>query len=227
MLIDAGDKSNTDAIREELDERGITDIDILVATHPHADHIGGIAEIIKNYNISMVYMSDKTSESNTYENFVGMISVHHIHLSPLMPGSLLTLVMHDVRLSLLGKMSMNPPTMRASRYSSTMKIRNSCLQAIWKRKAEQAVLEGGYNVDADVLKVAHHGSSSSTSDAFLRAVTPEYAVISCGEDNSYGHPHAETLESLDAFGADVLRTDQSGDVLFISDGQNIEVVLGD
>lgn len=227
MLIDAGDKSNTDAIREELDERGIREIDILVATHPHADHIGGMADMITSYNIGTVYMPDETSDSNTYENLVDMINENNIPLVTAYAGlsfdlgdALCTIVSPEKEAD---ESANNESVAIFLDYEDTEFLFTGDMET----KAESAVLESGYYIDADVLKVAHHGSSSSTSEAFLRAVTPEYAIISCGKGNSYGHPHAETLEVLDKFEADVFRTDLSGDILFLSDGQNIEVILGD
>jgi competence protein ComEC len=227
MLIDAGDTSNTTAIREELDERSIRDIDILVATHPHADHIGGMTEIIEHYHIGMVYMPDKTSESKTYKTLEETINDRNIPLVTAyaglsfdLGGALCTIVSPEKEAD---ESANNESVAIFLDYEDTEFLFTGDMET----KAENAVLAGGYYIDADVLKVAHHGSSSSTSGAFLDAVTPEYAVISCGEGNSYGHPHQETCDALSEFGANVLRTDQSGDILFISDGYNIEIALGD
>jgi competence protein ComEC len=93
--------------------------------------------------------------------------------------------------------------------------------------AEDQVLSAGYDIDADVLKVGHHGSSTSTSVDFLKAVSPGYAVISCGKDNDYGHPHSKTIDRLSTFDIGILRTDFKGDVLFLSDGHTLKTILGD
>ena len=180
MLIDAAEKSETGTILEELNERGITHIDILVATHSHADYIGGMASVIEAYEIGKVYMSDKQSDTKTYKNLMDVIA--------------------NTEFLFTGDM---------------------------EEEAEEDMLEAGYDINVDVLKVAHHGSSTGTSEDFLYEASPDYVTISCGLDNKYGHPHKETLELFDKYGLVPIRTDLSGDILFISDRNNIAVILRD
>jgi competence protein ComEC len=227
MLIDAGESKNAEAVKEELDERGITQIDVLVATHPHADHIGGMAEIIEKYEIGGIYMSDMQADTKTYQKLRDTIEAHHIPLTEAFAG--MTFNMGGAECTIVSpaqdadKDPNNESVMLLLDYLDNEFLFTGDAEE-W---SEQQVLDAGYNIDADVLKVAHHGSSTGTSEAFLRAVTPDYAVISCGKDNKYRHPHDETLELLDEYGVDTLRTDISGDVLFISDGYNLRTVLGD
>ncbi len=226
MLIDAGEDKDAQAVKETLDARDITQIDVLVATHPHADHIGGIAEIIGTYEIGCIYMPDMQSDSKTFKNLMDTIDTHHIIVNNAYAGEAFELGNADCVIvspeASADKDANNESVMLMLDYLDTEFLFTGDAEA-W---AENEVLKAGYNIDADVLKAAHHGSSTGTSEAFLKAVSPDFAVISCGKDNDYGHPHKDTLDLLDEYGVDALRTDISGDVLFISDGHNLKTVVG-
>ncbi len=227
MLIDAGEAKNVQAVKDELDERGITQIDVIVATHPHADHIGGITEMIDAFEVGRVYMPDMQSDSKTYQNLRDSIENHHVLLieayageSFELGGAACTIVSPDKDDN---KDANNESVMLLLDYLDSEFLFTGDAEE-W---AENEVLGAGYHIDADVLKVAHHGSSTGTSEAFLQAVTPDYAIISCGIDNKYGHPHEETLDLLNKYGIDTLRTDILGDVDFVSDGYHLQVNIGD
>ncbi len=227
MLIDAGEQKDAAAIKEELDERGISQIDVLVATHPHADHIGGMAEIIGSCEIGRVYMPDMRSDSKTYQKLMDTIEKHGIPITVAYAGE--TFHLGDASCTIVSpdkdadKDANNESVMLMVDYLDTEFLLTGDAEA-W---AESEVLSAGYGIDADVLKVGHHGSYTSTSEAFLKAVSPDFAVISCGKGNDYGHPHQETLDLLDKYDIDTLRTDVSGDVLFVTDGHTLKTVLGD
>ncbi len=227
MLIDAGDSSAVQAVEEELNERGITQIDVLVATHPHADHIGGMSRIIGDYEIGCIYMPDMGSDSKTYKNLMAAIERRKIPLVTAYAGETFELGGASCTIVSPGreddKDANNESVMMLVDYIDSEFLFAGDAEE-W---AEERVLERGYGIDADVLKVAHHGSHTGTSEAFLKAVSPDYAVISCGKGNDYGHPHEETLKLLDEYGVDTLRTDISGDVLFLTDGHTLKTVLGD
>lgn len=227
MLIDAGEASSTDAIFEELDERGITHIDVLVATHPHADHIGGMRSVIERYEVGMVYMPDMTSDSKTYQNLSQIIEDKNIPVTEAYAGERFSLGSAHCTIVSPGK----EDDIDANNDSVVIFLDFMDTECLFtgdmEEKAEEGLLSDGYMIDADILKVAHHGSSTGTSEDFLAAVSPEYAVISCGEENSYGHPHDETLDLLGEYNLKLYRTDISGDILFMSDGHTIRVVTGD
>lgn len=226
MLIDAGEDADAHAVKEELDERGISEIDVLIATHPHADHIGGMAEIIRSYDIGCVYMPDMQSGTKTYRNIMALIDERGIELIVACAGESFALGNADCTIVSPGsgddKDANNESVMLLVDYMDTEFLFTGDAE----RWAEKRVLEAGYDIDADVLKLGHHGSRTSTSEAFFQAVSPDIAVISCGKDNDYGHPHPETMALLKKFGIEPLRTDLSGDVLFLSDGHTLRIVLG-
>lgn len=227
MLIDAGEKSSTTAIFEELDERGVTNIDILVATHPHADHIGGLQSVIESYSIGTIYMPDKKSNSKTFKNLMKAIDAHDIPIIEAYAG--LSFTLGDAQCTIVS------PDKNADEDANNESVTifldyfdtEFLFTGDMETEAEEAVLEAGYYIDADVLKIAHHGSSTGTTEEFLHNVSPDYAAISCGEDNRYGHPHKETITLLETYGLDPIRTDIVGDILFTSDGHDIQVVCGD
>lgn len=227
MLIDAGEAKDAQAVKEELDERGITQIDVLVATHPHADHIGGMAEIINDYEIGCIYMPDMQSDSKTYESFLNTIHAKQVPILEAYAGE--SFALGSAACTIVSpaqdadKDANNESVMMMLDYLDSEFL----FMGDAEEWAEEQILSAGYNIDADVLKVAHHGSYTGTSEAFLKAVSPDYAIISCGKDNKYGHPHEETLELLNEYSINTLRTDVSGDVLFVSDGYNIQTVFGD
>lgn len=227
MLIDAGEAKDAEAVKDELKERGITQIDVLIATHPHADHIGGIAEILDDYEIGCIYMPDMQSDSKTYQSLRDAIENHGVLLVEAYAGE--SFELGDAACTIVSPA--NDADKNANNESVMLFLDYLDSEFLFtgdaERWAENEVLDAGYTIDADVLKVAHHGSSTGTSEAFLSAVSPDYAVISCGKDNKYGHPHDETLNLLDEYGIDTLRTDMSGDVVFITDGYHLQVSVGD
>jgi len=227
MLIDAGESDSVDAIYEELDERNIDTIDILVATHPHSDHIGGMPSVIERYNIGMVYMPDMASSSKIYKKLLDAIDKKDIPITEAYAGERFPLGAAQCAIVSPGADDDIDPN-NESVVIFLDYLDTECLFTgdMEERAEEEALTDGSY-IDADILKVAHHGSSTGTSEAFLDAVSPEYAVISCGEGNSYGHPHEQTLDLLKEYGLAPYRTDLSGDILFTSDGHTIQVATGD
>ncbi len=227
MLIDAGEAASADAISEELDEHGIKKIDMLVATHPHSDHIGGMSKMITRYDIGMVCMPDMKSNSKTYKNLIAAIDEKNIPVMEARAGESFSL--GAARCDIVSPGANDD--INANNESVVIYIDYLDTECLFtgdmEETAEENLLDAGCMIDADILKVAHHGSSTGTSEAFLEAVSPEYAVISCGEGNSYGHPHEQTLALLTDYGLTPYRTDLSGDISFTSDGYLIRVATGD
>jgi competence protein ComEC len=226
MLIDAGESDSVAAIHEELDERNIDTIDILVATHPHADHIGGMQNIVENYSIGAIYMPDEASTSRVYRNLMDAVEARSIPVVEAYAGEQFSLGAAQCTIVSPGQEDDNDAN-NESVVIFLDYLDTECLfTGDMEESAEKEVLADGYYIDADILKLGHHGSSTSTGEEFFDAVSPEYAVISCGKDNSYGHPHEETLNLLTENGITPYRTDISGDILFVSDGHTIQVTTG-
>lgn len=226
MLIDASIKEYGDDIADYIRSCGYDEIDYLVATHPHADHIGGMSEVVNSFDIGEIYMPKVSSDSKTFENLLTSISDKGLQISTAKAGKT---IYSDSELSIDILSPADDEYESTNDYSAVIKITYGSSSFLFTGDAEELVEEqmlSTYYSDlsADVLKVGHHGSSTSSSMSFLRAVSSKYSVISCGADNSYGHPHNEVLARLSAIGTDVYRTDTEGTVTIICDGNdNFEV----
>lgn len=223
MLIDASVSSYGDKIVETIEGYGYTEIDYLVATHPHADHIGGMTDVVEGFEIGEVYMPKATSTSKTFEGLLTAISDKGLQIHTAKTG--VTIYSDDeTEIEILAPVSESYE--ETNNYSAVVKITYGSNSFLFTGDAEELseneMLDECYDkLCADVLKVGHHGSSSSTSDAFLQAVSPKYAVISCGADNSYGHPHKETISRLNDMGIDYYRTDRNGTVTINCNGNDV------
>lgn len=219
MLIDAGPD---DSVLSYLNQQGIKKINYLVATHPHADHIGGMAAVIRTFDIEKVYMPRVSHTSKTYENILLAVKSKGLKIISAKAGTTI-LDQEGLKVNIVAPCGSSYDDL--NNYSAVIKIQHGntafLLTGDAEAESEQQMLSS--NLKADVLKVGHHGSNSSTTSSFLKAVSPKYAVISCGAGNQYGHPHQETLSKLANAGVKTYRTDTSGTVIFISDGKTLTV----
>ena len=222
MLIDAGTASSSDYIISFIKDRGYNDIDYVVASHPHADHIGGMSKIFDAFEIKSMYMTQKTSDSKTYKNMLASIENEGCSVNYIEAGTSINTIA-NVTAEFLSPYRLNFSNLN----DTSAVLRLDYLESSYlfsgdaEQLAEYEILSFGRNIDADVLKVGHHGSDTSTSDAYLSAITPNVAVISCGVNNSYGHPHRLTLSKLLNIGASVYRTDTDGTVSVSTNGDDI------
>jgi len=226
ILIDAGETEYGDRVVSDLEKLGVTRIDLLVATHPHSDHIGGMQKVLARFPVGKVLDSGIPSSSSLYEHFLETIDERNIPYSVAERGqkidlgpSLGILVLSSPEEQSGDDINTNSIVLRIT-YGSV----NLLYAADATTAAEDVMERAGYPLDAQILKVGHHGSSDASSAAFLNRVNTEVAVISLGRDNEYGHPHKETLERLKTAGPLVLRTDQDGTILVRSDGKTCSVV---
>ncbi|MDD4715660.1 MAG: MBL fold metallo-hydrolase [Oscillospiraceae bacterium] len=223
MLIDAGNPGDGENIVHYIKEKGYTKLDFLIATHPHADHIGGMAEVVKEMDIASVYMPKASASSRVYENLLNAIVKKGLAVHTAKAGvSLADTAGFKAYLAAPnggGYEDLN-------NYSAVLKIVYKNNSFLFTGDAEtRSENEITANVKADVLKVGHHGSKTSTGASFLQKVSPSYAVISVGAGNSYGHPAQTTLDKLKAIGAKTYRTDRDGTIVFQSDGTRLTVSL--
>lgn len=214
VLVDGGDEGMGSVVLEELQRRGITRLDLVVASHPHADHIGGLDEVLQGMEVAEVYMPEAASTSVAFERLVTVIAEKDIPVHAPAPGEQKTLGQNDaMRLTFLGAQT-DPDNLNNASLVMRMDTGHGSLMLTGDAEsaAEDAVLSSGLPLQADVLKVGHHGSKTSTKAKFLQAVHPNVAVISVGQDNDYGHPTQTVLDRLEKAGIWVLRTDLSGTI---------------
>lgn len=225
VLIDAGDTGEGDTVVNDLRALGVTHIDLLVATHPHADHIGGMQEVLSAFSVGRVLDPGLPHTSALYENFLDTVDEKGIPFTVAERGETIDL---DPSLRIL---VLSPPEERLgddlNENSVVLRVSYGTFDILFTgdagTEAETVMMGTGYPLDAEVLKAGHHGSTYSTGDDFLSRVGPAVSVISAGADNPYGHPHERTLDALDAAGVTVYRTDRDGTILVSSDGSSYSV----
>ena len=235
-LIDCGEAEYADTVLNYLKNQGVEKLDYIIASHPHSDHMGGMSEIIENVEVGKVIAprvsAEMTPTSKAYERFTAALRDKALKLTAAKPGTVYSLSGRTAEAT-----EKTPPKLEIlspvndyddlNNYSVTVKLTYGTTSYLFtgdiEKEAENDILESGADISADVLKIAHHGSSSSTGEEFYGAVSPEICVIQCGEGNSYGHPHADTVKLLEANGAKVYRTDVNGTVMVYSDGDEILV----
>lgn len=221
MLIDAGKNDKADLVNNYLKEQGIEKLDYIIGTHPHEDHIGGMDIVVDNYEIGKVIMPKVTATTRTYKDVINSINNKNLKITEPKVGT--TYELGQATFEILAPNSSSYKD--TNNYSVSIKLTFGDNRFIFTGDAEDAseeeMLLNGLELKADVLKVGHHGSYSSTTDEFLAAVNPEYAVISVGEVNDYGHPHDEIMTKLKDNNIEVYRTDENGTVIAICDGVNI------
>lgn len=224
MLIDAGEQEAAEHVTEYIKERAVQRIDYLIGTHPHSDHIGGIPAVINTFEIGKMYMPKVSHTSKTFENVLDAIEENAVDVYSAKAG---VVIYEDevTKIHILAPVSDKYEDL--NNYSAVIKIQYGETSFLFTGDAEQlSEDEISEDVSVDVLKVGHHGSKTSSSKEFLYRVMPETAVISVGADNSYGHPSAPVINRLNEIGAEVLRTDEYGDIVIESDGESIIVKEG-
>ncbi|WP_313799798.1 MBL fold metallo-hydrolase [Cytobacillus sp.] len=221
ILIDAGD-FNTDNVIQYLHSQHITNIDIAIGTHPDADHIGQLDKVITQFNVGEVWLSGNPSSSQTFQRVLEAIHESgagyeeprmgdHYEIGPLKIDVLYPKVL----------------TGKTNEESISLKITYGDVRFVFTGDAaaenELEMIESGLNVEADILQLGHHGSSTSTSEEFLQAVKPKVAIYSAGNDNSYGHPHLEVVSLIQKSGMDLYGTNIHGTIIVTTDGNSYSI----
>ncbi|MFY9198662.1 MAG: ComEC/Rec2 family competence protein [Acutalibacteraceae bacterium] len=227
MLIDSGEKNNDEKIIKYLRNNGVDRVDYIIATHPHSDHIGAMETIIESFEIKNVIMP-RLSEQNMpttkgYEKF--LIAVKNSGANVIAATPFNEYEFGDANFAIL---SPSNQSKNLNNMSVVIKLSFGDTSFLFtgdaESQVEQELISSGYDIRSNVLKMGHHGSNTSNTERFLQAVNPSFSVISCGKDNSYGHPHEEVVELLNKYDINYKRTDKNGIIVVGSDGSNLTYI---
>lgn len=220
MLIDAGNNEDGPLLVQYFKEQNITKFDYLIATHPHEDHIGGMDDIINNFDIEKIYMPDVTTTTKTFLDVLDAIEKKNMIFNIPKISQTFTLghTLFQVIYTGNDQKNLNNTSivLKASFKNTSYLFTGDATSDVEKKILNK-------NIQATVLKVGHHGSKYSTTTDFLNKVNPKYAIISVGKNNSYNHPNQQTIKKLEQNNIEIHRTDQEGSIFLESDGKNIKI----
>lgn len=224
VLVDASTGDAEIKLVSYLRNEGVEQLEYVIFTHPHEDHIGGGDAVLESFEVKNVYMTDKAENTSAFERLVDALyeSVEQKGTKVMQPSVGETFSVDKMEFTVLSD----------GRGYEDLNDASICIKAAYGEsgivitgdagaEVERKILEGGFDVEAEIMKLGHHGSSSSNSDAFLDAVQPEAVIASCEKDNDYGHPHVEVRRAADKRNIPLYRTDLDGDVVFAFDRESI------
>lgn len=223
MLIDAGENNKGSVVVNYLQSQNIKELDYVIGTHPHSDHIGGLDTVIDSILVNSVIMPKVAHTTKTFEDVLSSLEHKNLKLTAPVVGKQYEL--GPATFTIIAPNSSEYDDLND--YSVGIKLTYGNNSFLFTGDAtnisEKEMLSNGIDLSADVLKLGHHGSSTSSTKDFLNAVNPSYVMIGVGKDNEYGHPHVEIMGALKERNIKVYRTDVQGTVIFTSDGKNISV----
>ncbi|KOM98642.1 hypothetical protein ACP49_05810 [Clostridium botulinum] len=221
MLIDAGTNAAESTVVNYLKSKGITKLDYIIGTHPHEDHIGGLDKVIDNFTVDKVIMPRVTHTTQTFKDVITSIQNKGLKITIPKAGDKYSLGGADFTILAPNNSSYS----NLNNYSVVIKLKFGNRSFIFTGDAESLsegeILAKQLDISGDVLKLGHHGSRTATSQKFLDKVNPSYAIISCGKNNKYNHPHQEILNKLKAKNIKVYRTDEVGTIIATSNGSDL------
>lgn len=225
-LVDAGYPESGDKIVAYLHEQGVTSLDLVVGTHPHGDHIGGLPQVLRTFPTETVWTSQLPYTNDYVRSFTNAVSAAGIELQQPRPGE--SFELGGATIDVIGPLNLYYED--ANDLSLVLRVTYGdtrfLLTGDMEEVSERELVEAEVDLKADVLKVGHHGSSSSTSYRFLRAVAPTYGVISLAAANEYGHPHNAPMSRLMDADVTIFRTDHMYDIVAYSDGETVSFTWG-
>ncbi|MEE0970419.1 MAG: ComEC/Rec2 family competence protein [Clostridia bacterium] len=226
LLIDAGTNNSEEVLSEYLESVNVTEFEYCIFTHPHEDHIGGADMIIEEYDVRNVILSPAVSSSNTFERLLDALERSEAEVFEAVPGDKYDI--GDLQIFIMG-----PSVVSSGRDLNNTSVitrltygKSRFMFTGDAEKLQEGDILSEYTsleLQCDFLKMGHHGSSTSSSKKFMDSVAPLYAAISCGRDNSYGHPHREIIQMLEERGIEYSRTDLEGSIVYICDGSEIKI----
>lgn len=208
MLIDASTNEMGGRVVDYLNKLGVSKIDYLVGTHPHEDHIGGLDNVIKNFNIGTIYMPRVSANTKTYSDVIDAIANKNLKVTTPKVGDKFNVGDAECEIMAIGdnKEDLN-------NCSIVIKLDFNGVSYLFTGDAEGTVESSRDWPEIDILKAGHHGSSTSSTEKFLKQINPKITLISCGVGNSYGHPHQKALDRFNKIGTKIYRTDESETIL--------------
>ena len=222
MLIDAGEASASQSVLNALDEADVDDIDYLVATHPHADHIGGMEAVLDAYEVGEVWMPDAPDTTETYEGFLDAVDAEGCPVEQAVAGESIVDDEAGYTVDVLAPAD-DVDSEDMNDYSAIVKVTYGDTALLFTGDASAQEIVDANPGHVDVLKAAHHGSETGTNAEVMTETTPEFVVVSYAEGNSYGHPDQSALDAVSAARATAYSTAANGNVTATSDGEQVSV----
>ncbi len=225
ILIDGGPQDNGPKVESYLRNHGVSSLDLLIATHPHDDHIGGLLTILNDIPVQQILDSGQVHTTPTFKSYLSLIDAKDIPFETAQKGQTINLDPY-LKIEVL-----SPPQ---TLFEADLNQNSIVLKVTYNKvsfllmgdagfEAENSLFSTAYNLKSDILKVGHHGSSSASSAAFLNAVQPAISIIEVGAGNQYGHPTKKTLSALRSMGSKIYRTDTNGNIIVTTDGLHYSV----
>lgn len=226
VLIDAGEKEMGTRVVKYLENLGIEKLDYVIATHPHSDHIGGLSQVIDKFSIGKIIMPKLRDEivptTKTYTALLSSIAEKGLKITPAKAG-----MSYELGRGRLEVLAPDNEFEDLNNYSVVARLIYDKSSFLFtgdiEQEAEKSLLNTGAGLKSNVLKIAHHGSSTSTHQAFLDAVNPQFCVIPVGDDNRYNHPNSNVIKRLTKMGVRIFRTDYDGDIVFEYENKKLVV----
>ncbi len=227
MLIDAGPAESGSKIVRYIRNLGYDYIDYIIATHPHADHIGGMKQVIDAFDFGTVYMPNAETNTSTYEKLLTTIKNKNKKIKTAKAKTKIGNLNNSSYITVETLAPNGNEYESLNDYSVVLKITYGKVRLLYMGDAEtiseDEILKKNYDVSADVIKVGHHGSATSSSQKFVNRVKAQYAIFSLGADNDYHHPHTQVVNRWKKAGAQILRTDEYGTMVLTTDGNTFDI----